>query len=131
MNFAQTGQLSPISNDPKQQDQWTTFVEYLAFECFRLSKLSHSVRKLRPQHDAEWEKLVKAGVVGPFDTCDDLASTEARVMRLHEFHEAVFAARALVHGSHGHDYGKEDVYDKCTWEAAGSTSWSDFIPSSG
>ncbi|KAK1774723.1 hypothetical protein QBC45DRAFT_31931 [Copromyces sp. CBS 386.78] len=88
--FVQPFQLQA---DPKQQDQWTTFVEYLAFECFRLGKLTPSVRKLRPQHDAEWEKLVKAGVVGPRDTCDDLASTEARAMRLRELDEAAFAAR--------------------------------------
>ncbi|KAK3338577.1 hypothetical protein B0H65DRAFT_435708, partial [Neurospora tetraspora] len=88
--FVQPFQLQA---DPKQQDQWTTFVEYLAFECFFLDELTPFVRKLRPQHDAEWEKLVKAGVVGPLDTCDDLASTEAKAMRLREFHEAAFAAR--------------------------------------
>ncbi|KAH7625246.1 hypothetical protein B0T09DRAFT_67887 [Sordaria sp. MPI-SDFR-AT-0083] len=56
-----------LQADPKQQDQWTTFVE--------------------------WEKLVEARVVGPLDTCDDVGSTEAKAMRLREFHEAAFAVR--------------------------------------
>ncbi|KAH6716419.1 hypothetical protein BKA61DRAFT_721009 [Leptodontidium sp. MPI-SDFR-AT-0119] len=38
--------------DPKQQDQWTTYVEYLAFECFWLSWFARFAQKLRVQHDA-------------------------------------------------------------------------------
>ncbi|KAK3388289.1 hypothetical protein B0T20DRAFT_365186, partial [Sordaria brevicollis] len=97
MDYSGFVQPFQLQADPKQQDQWTTFVEYLAFECFFLSELTPSVRKLRPRHDAEWEKLVKAGVMGPLDTstdtCHHLASTEAKAMRLREFHEAAFAAR--------------------------------------
>lgn len=37
--FVQPFQLQA---DPKQQDQWTTYVEYLAFECFCLGKLAAS-----------------------------------------------------------------------------------------
>ncbi|KAJ4399882.1 hypothetical protein N0V85_005892, partial [Neurospora sp. IMI 360204] len=81
-----------VQADPKQQDQWTTFVEYLAFECLLLGRHTGSVRRLQPQYDAEWEKLVKAGVAGPLDT-RDLASTEAKVIRDLEFLEAAEAAR--------------------------------------
>ncbi|KAK3950878.1 hypothetical protein QBC32DRAFT_375409 [Pseudoneurospora amorphoporcata] len=65
----------------------TTFVEYLAFEYFYLVPYTRYVRYLQLQHDAKWEKLVKEGVVGPLDTCD-LASTEAKAMRLREVSEA-------------------------------------------
>lgn len=91
--FVQPFQLQA---DLKQQDQWTTYVEYLAFECFHLGKLAAFARKLRPQHDAEWEKLVKAGVVKPLDTYDDLASTEAEAMRLRELEKAARTVRSFT-----------------------------------
>jgi hypothetical protein len=73
--------------DPKQQGQWTTYVEYveyLAFECFWLGQFARSAQKLRVQHDAGWEGLVKAGVVEPIDAVGDLASTEVEDMRERE-----------------------------------------------
>lgn len=33
--------------DSKQQDQWTTYVEYLAFECFWLQSFEQSARRLQ------------------------------------------------------------------------------------
>jgi hypothetical protein len=60
--------------DPKHQDQWTTFVEYLAFECFLLGRLVRSAQKLR-------EGLVKAETVMPLDADDDWASAEVERTR--------------------------------------------------
>jgi len=42
--FIQSFQLQA---DSKQQDQWTTYVEYLAFECYWLDKLDKAARKLQ------------------------------------------------------------------------------------
>lgn len=35
--------------DPKQQDQWTTFVEYLAFECLYLDQFTKYTQRMEPQ----------------------------------------------------------------------------------
>ncbi|KAH8748321.1 hypothetical protein BGZ57DRAFT_709893, partial [Hyaloscypha finlandica] len=73
--------------DPKQQGQWTTYVEYLAFECFWLSRFARSAQKLR-------EGLVKAGVVEPIDAVGDLASTEVEDMRERELERVARVARS-------------------------------------
>jgi hypothetical protein len=85
--------------DPKQQGQWTTYVEYveyLAFECFWLGQFARSAQKLRVQHDAGWEGLVKAGVVEPIDAVGDLASTEVEDMRERELERVARAARSFT-----------------------------------
>jgi len=82
--------------DPKQQDQWTTYVEYLAFEYFWLGRFARSAQKLRVQHNAGWEGLVKAGVVEPIDAVGDLASTEIEDMRERELERVARAARSFT-----------------------------------
>lgn len=91
--FVQPFQLQA---DSKQQDQWTTYVEYLAFECSRLGTLSMSAQKLQLQHDVEWEGLIKEEVVKPLDTYDDVASMEAEDMRGRELEKAARAARSFT-----------------------------------
>ncbi|UKZ72196.1 uncharacterized protein TrAtP1_013135 [Trichoderma atroviride] len=49
--------------DMEQQDQWTTFVEYLGFECFDLHLLSRSTQGMRPEPAAEREGSAKAEVM--------------------------------------------------------------------
>ena len=79
--------------DAKQQDQWTTFVEYLAFECYWLGRRARSAQKLRLQHEAMWEEPVKADVVRPLD---DLASSEVEAMRRRELERAARAVRSFT-----------------------------------
>merc|ERR1712093_879767 len=74
--------------DPKQQDQWTTYVEYLAFEYFWLGRFARSAQKLRVQHNA--------GVVEPIDAVGDLASTEIEDMRERELERVARAARSFT-----------------------------------
>lgn len=76
--FVQPFQLQVNS---KQQDPWTTYVEYLAFECFWLGRLAKSAQKQRLLYNVEWEGLVEAGVVRPLDIYDDLASAEVEAIR--------------------------------------------------
>ncbi|TKA46707.1 hypothetical protein B0A55_13528, partial [Friedmanniomyces simplex] len=72
------GFVQPFQLDakPKQQDQWTTYVEYLAFECYWLGRLTRSAKRLRMRRATEWERLVR-----PIDSDDDLTSTEVEDMR--------------------------------------------------
>ncbi len=85
-----------LQQDRRQQDQWTTYVEYLAFECFCHARLARFVEKLRPQHDVEWEKLVKAEVVKPSDTYDDPASAEVENLRRRELEVASRGMRLFM-----------------------------------
>jgi hypothetical protein len=50
--------------NPKQQDQWTTFVEYLAFEYSLLNELARIAQKRRktPQNDGRNYEAAKAAV---------------------------------------------------------------------
>ncbi|KAK0624523.1 hypothetical protein B0T17DRAFT_654453 [Bombardia bombarda] len=67
--FTQPFQLQA---NAKEQDQWTTYVEYLVFECYWLTKFARSAHRLRLRRDAEWERLLEAGVRKPGETCEDL-----------------------------------------------------------
>lgn len=51
--------------DIEQQDQWTTFVEYLGFECHHLYLLAGSTQKISPEPAAEREESAKAEVMSP------------------------------------------------------------------
>lgn len=48
--------------DPKQQDQWTTYVEYFAFESFSLYRLNMTAQKLqeKPRNYAQKYQTAKA-----------------------------------------------------------------------
>jgi hypothetical protein len=83
-----------LHQDPRQQDQWTTYVEYLAFECYWLRWRVRYARKLRRQQDAEWEGLVRAGLVEPLKTYDELTSMEIENMRERELRRATLAKRS-------------------------------------
>ena len=82
--------------DPKQQDQWTTYVEYLAFECFWLGRFAKAAQKLRVEHDAGWEGLVKARVAERINAVGDPASTEVEDMREQELKRVARAARSFM-----------------------------------
>ncbi|KAL6892144.1 hypothetical protein GGI43DRAFT_430217 [Trichoderma evansii] len=54
--------------DLEQQDQWTTFVEYLGFECRHLRRLTRSMESMCPQSLAERDESVKAEAVASSTT---------------------------------------------------------------
>jgi hypothetical protein len=85
-----------LHQDPKQQDQWTTYVEYLAFEHLWLRRFSGFARRLLREHDARWEGLVKAGLVQPLETNDELTSMEIEVLREQELRRATLAKRSFT-----------------------------------
>ncbi|KAM0417218.1 hypothetical protein ACHAPT_012795 [Fusarium lateritium] len=43
-----------LKEDPKQQDQLTTWIEYLGFEFWWLDKHAGDVERLAPEHDKAW-----------------------------------------------------------------------------
>ncbi|KAK1242914.1 hypothetical protein MKX08_005726 [Trichoderma sp. CBMAI-0020] len=51
--------------DIKEQDQWTTFVEYLGFECHNLYLLTESTQRMRPERAAEREESAEVEVMAP------------------------------------------------------------------
>lgn len=107
-----------LEEDPKQQDQWTTYVEYLEFECWWLGKCAGSTERLIPQYDAAWEKLVQAEVVKPSETHEVLATTEAEAMRRCKLEQAAGVVHSLTAATYANS--KADTDAKKTPETTGN-----------
>ena len=54
--------------DPRRQDRWTEWVEYLEFECWWLDYRKKEARQLQVQYDIAREKLLKADVLMDSET---------------------------------------------------------------
>lgn len=63
----------------EQQDQWTTFVEYLGFECHHLHLLIESTRRMQPQPAVERKESPKEEAVAP-----SAESTKSQHKRVYE-----------------------------------------------
>ena len=70
-----------LEEDPREQDEWTTWVEYLEFEYWWFDKHTQAVQRLQRQHDEAWEKLQKANVLKEFETEESLLTEEAERQR--------------------------------------------------
>lgn len=80
-----------LEEDPKRQDQWTTWVEYLEFEYWWLDRLTSSVKSLQSQHDMACKTLTAAKVLKGTEREEDLVTTEAEQRRKTEANEATLA----------------------------------------
>ncbi|KAI9779201.1 MAG: hypothetical protein M1816_003641 [Peltula sp. TS41687] len=92
-------QLFHLEEDPKRQDTWTTWIEYIEFECWWLDYHTTSVERLRPQYDKQWKTLVDSEVLRTSETLDSLCTVEARDERESEeaqAEKAVQSARDAV-----------------------------------
>lgn len=79
--------------DAKLQDAWTTWVEYIEFNCWELDHDIHLlVNRLQPEHDAEWKKLQEAGILRATETPENAVTSEALCACMNE---TVRAAEAL------------------------------------
>ncbi|KFZ01929.1 hypothetical protein V500_00558 [Pseudogymnoascus sp. VKM F-4518 (FW-2643)] len=96
-----------LQADPKHQDQRTTFVEYLVFECFLLGRLR-----------VRYEELMKAEVAKPLDADDDWASTEVERTRPREIERAARPAYSFTAATSS--TATDAVKEKCTQT---SQSW--------
>lgn len=77
--LADYGFTQPLQfeSDPKQQNQWTNWAEYLEFESQRLERLTKAVQKLQPQYSIAWETLKAAKVLTKTEKEEDLILTGA------------------------------------------------------
>lgn len=83
--FTRTFQLE---EDPKQQDKLTTWIEYLNYEYSWYDKCSRDIKRLQPQYDKAWQKLVHSGVLRPSETDKYLRTTESAFRRESEREQA-------------------------------------------
>lgn len=84
-----------LNEDPKKQDQWTTWVEYLGYETWWLDKYSRSVSRLKPAHDEDFQELVDAKVVKDDETSESIRSLGTAIERSYEKEEAQRLVRQL------------------------------------
>ncbi|KAM6524085.1 hypothetical protein FSOLCH5_004692 [Fusarium solani] len=61
-----------LNEDPAQQDQLTTWIEYLGFEYWWLDQHAGDITRLAPEHDKAWKELVDSRLVGPGDTPESI-----------------------------------------------------------
>ncbi|KAK3321490.1 hypothetical protein B0T19DRAFT_445249 [Cercophora scortea] len=73
-DFAEEFQLL---EDPRQQDQRLTWIEYLEFEYWWLDKRARSIEAARQRHERAWEKIVDSGALRPGETKESLLACDA------------------------------------------------------
>ncbi|KHN99766.1 Chromo domain-like protein [Metarhizium album ARSEF 1941] len=66
-----------LAEDPKQQDQLTTWIEYLGFEYWWLDRHTATFERLKPIHDEAWEKLKREGMVQDDETPEFVRTEES------------------------------------------------------
>lgn len=84
-----------LLEEPKQQSERVTWIEYLEFEYWWLDRYTGSVQRYQEQHDAAWGKLVQSGVLRDGETEEDLLRSEPQPQ--HEIDPK--PSRAHRHGS--------------------------------
>ncbi|GAB1312196.1 hypothetical protein MFIFM68171_02406 [Madurella fahalii] len=83
--FTRTFQLD---KDPKRQDKLTTWIEYLNYEYSWYDRYAQYIKRLQPQHDEDWKKLVDSGVLRPSETEEYLLTDESSIERGSEWSAA-------------------------------------------
>ncbi|KAJ4182509.1 hypothetical protein NW755_010276 [Fusarium falciforme] len=82
-----------LNEDPKQQDQLTTWIEYLSYEYWCLDGHAEDMERLAPKHDEAWKRLVDAKIVGPHETIDDIRSVRGSLQRDNDAQQAHIEVR--------------------------------------
>ncbi|KAI1313152.1 hypothetical protein F5Y03DRAFT_157906 [Xylaria venustula] len=67
-----------LDQDPRQQDERLTWIEYLEFEYWWLDKRAKSVEAAQERHERVWEEIVKSGVPRPGETREHFLSSHAQ-----------------------------------------------------
>ncbi|KAI1632199.1 hypothetical protein F4809DRAFT_628848 [Biscogniauxia mediterranea] len=57
-----------LRQDPDQQDDITTWIEYLGYEYLWYDRVLGMLEPLQPHYDEQWKKLVNRKVVSPYET---------------------------------------------------------------
>ncbi len=92
-----------LLEDPQQQDQRLTWIEYLKFEYWWLDKRTNSVGAAQKQHERAWEEIVESGILRPGETREHLLASSAECATdgkpLHTLHSiSQKASRRLLIG---------------------------------
>ncbi|KAI0423527.1 hypothetical protein F5Y09DRAFT_336517 [Xylaria sp. FL1042] len=94
--LAQYGFTRPFEflKDSKQQDQLTTWIEYLGFEYARYDKYNKTVQRLQPTFDKAWKTLLHSKVLRPSETQEYICDPESAIERQTERRQAWRAMEA-------------------------------------
>ncbi|ATY65357.1 hypothetical protein A9K55_001234 [Cordyceps militaris] len=57
-----------LSEDPKNQDNLSTWIEYLNYEYWWLDKYTSDIERLEPEHDKLWQELADKKILRPHET---------------------------------------------------------------
>ncbi|EFY86019.1 hypothetical protein MAC_07903 [Metarhizium acridum CQMa 102] len=88
-----------FEEDPKRQDQLTTWIEYLAYESNFSAKRFEWHRRRARWYDDQWKKLVDSGVLRPHETEEFICSPDPAFQRTSEriqAEKAVESARQAI-----------------------------------
>ena len=80
-----------LKEDLTQQDNLTTWIEYLCFEYWWLDRYTDFINRLKPDYDKAWQKLVDTKVLQPYQTEEYIATDEC-AMRRQADHDYAWAA---------------------------------------
>lgn len=61
-----------LEKDLDRQDKLATWIEYLGYEYYYYDEAMSMVKRMQPQFDAAWQKLVDSNCVRPEDTYDGI-----------------------------------------------------------
>ena len=74
--------------DPERQDKLTTWIEFLNYEYRKYENETDTIKRLQPQFDEAWKKLVESEVLRPLETAESLWDLTSVIQRQNERHEA-------------------------------------------
>ncbi|KAM7210956.1 hypothetical protein V8F06_013670 [Rhypophila decipiens] len=93
-----------LQQDSQLQDAWTTWVEYIEFNCWWLDRDMEMLERLQIRHDAEWKTVQEAGVLNDGETPESICTKEAGSalhMEIVRAAEGLDRTRKLFSGSKG------------------------------
>ncbi|KAG4278814.1 hypothetical protein FPRO04_06135 [Fusarium proliferatum] len=73
-----------LDENPEKQDNLTTWIEYLNYECWWLDKYTSNTERLELKHDELWQELVNKKILKSHETKDFLRNTLSPVERTGE-----------------------------------------------
>ena len=77
-----------LHEDPAQQNLFTTWIEYYAYECSQFTLHVNEIKYLQPTFDDAWNELLRSNVLEPSETQEYILSRESRIERGRAEHQA-------------------------------------------
>ena len=77
-----------LKEDTKQQDNLSTWIEYLGFEYWWLDWWTHVIDDLKPRYDKAWQELTDSKVLLPDETQEYVGTEECSMRRSAELTQA-------------------------------------------